>query len=62
MALRLGKSLILLSEKLVKLACLVKLAFTHHEERVVGGPTDSSASHVGNGVPLQATGRFWTRK
>jgi hypothetical protein len=56
MALRLGKSLILLGEK------LVKLAFTHHEERVVGGPTDSSASHVGNGVPLQATGRFWTRK
>jgi hypothetical protein len=44
MALRLGKSLILLGEKLVKLACLVKLAFTHHEERVVGGPTDSSAS------------------
>ena len=26
--------------KLVKLACLVKLAFTHHEALVVGGPTD----------------------
>jgi hypothetical protein len=30
--------------KVVKLACLVKLAFTHHEERVVGGPTDNRLS------------------